>query len=729
MGSNDKKSKLSAIFDDLQDTLDSSILNEKPEQKDAVVGVKERAEEDGVQPDRQAKPARPKPAEAVREAADINQDGDFKAIFDDIRKDSETKEFSPIKAEDKPPKAEDKPIKAKPPESSDRQEKAKNIDEELAEALGRDFDVGYKAGGAAKPAGKPALARKFHVLFKASAREFASREQSDGIFKEYGKIYAGELIRLGVCGLIFLILAYMEAAQVFNLALPEVLVFFSSVYILINLQFLLLAAFAARNSLLFGLRSIFRNEINLYAAATVFFAVALAYTLAVYAMRHNAALFNSVAALAMVAASLHNILDIKFEIAGFRAVSSKRPKYGFRLDSAAPPEREVFRDIVPLDTAVGRIGRIAFASNFFSRTGRYKNYGETGIYIYISLAAAIIMSVALAVMSYEMPHILTAAAFLFLGSTPLCAFISSAYPAFRAQKKAQEAGAAFVGANSIEENSEVAILALGDRDIFPPLKMPPVKVYGNNRIEDVLQYLCALFTELDMLPAETFRSSIDWDAEKAAEVNVSVKDIGDTGVRYEADGVMLFAGKAEYIEDIGLRAPTDPEYDEQFLKKLGSIMYLASESEVIAKIYLRYELTANFHDILKNVKRMNSCVCVKTFDPNIDDALLRKLANLKRLPMRVLKLKDAREAYKIEEKAETGVVSGDSLGSMISALLIASKAKRSIKSNALIKNIAFAFNLAALACLVLFVPASAWALLALHGFWAAMIVILSALAP
>ena len=730
MDKNNVKSDLEALFKDVQSTLDNSILKEKPDDKPkkAAVGVKEIKE--------------------VPRAKTIGTDenSDFGAIFDgikdDIKKGGGTKK--PAAAEEKPEEIPavqaEEPVQ---PFKLNENQGQKNIDEQLLNALGGDFEEDeeekpeiFKKPAKEKNLGQPAPVKKFNILFKASPKEYVSREQNDGIYKEYQRIYIGELVRLIICGVLFLILAYLELAPVLNLGLPDALLFYSSVYILINLQIFLFAAFTVKKSLFFGFRSILRSELNLYSAAALFVAFAFIHTVVAYILKYNVALFNSVAALAMLSASLYNIFDISFEIAGFQAVSTKKLRYALQLESNAPAERALFKDVIQHETSVGRISKTAFASNFFSRTGRYKNYGESGLYIYVALTAALIAAVIFIALNREVSQVITAAAFLFLGSVPLCSFISSAYPVRRAQKKSQESGAAFIGANSIEENSEIAILSLADKDIFPPsaVKLSPgVKVYGNNRLEYVLQYLCALFVKLDLPSAEEFKKTIvDWDGDKKAAAKVRVRDINETGICFETDGLTLFTGKPEYIENLGLRAPVDPDFDEQFLKSSGSMMLLASEAEVLAKIYLKYELTSNYHGIIKNIKRMNSCVCIKTLDPNIDDELLYKLSNIKNSPIKILKLQNEKEVYKIEEKIETGIVSKESLKSIIYTLLIANRTKRSVKTNALIQNIAFFFNLILAAVLIFFGSTaliSAGILLAIQLFWGFTILFLSSLSP
>jgi hypothetical protein len=244
MDKNSKKSELAALFDDVQSMLNNSVLNEKSE---TAVGVKERAAEaDGSVPPRIKEEPRAKISE---NNINRNVSSDFGEIFDDIRSGG-TK-----KSEEEPAaiteSAEPAAIALDWEDLEDN-----GADDPLLEVLGGELEDDYPPEifkKSAKPKGGAQAAapvKKFNILFKASAKEFSSRDQNAGIFKEYQKIYIGELMRIIICGLLF--------------GLPEVLIFPSTVYILINLQFLLLAAYAAKGSLAFGLKSILKSELNLY---------------------------------------------------------------------------------------------------------------------------------------------------------------------------------------------------------------------------------------------------------------------------------------------------------------------------------------------------------------------------------------------------------------------------------------------------------------------------------
>ena len=147
---------------------------------------------------------------------------------------------------------------------------------------------------------------------------------------------------------------------------------------------------------------------------------------------------------------------------------------------------------------------------------------------------------------------------------------------------------------------------------------------------------------------------------------------------------------------------------------------------------MKYEITADFHDIIKNIKKINACLCIRTFDPNIDGALLSKIGNIKKYPVRVLKLKDHADAHPAPERMDSPVVSKDSVKSLVSAVLIAGRTKSVMKSNIFIQTVAFIVSIA----LALFLGfagqlggINAGHLFLFQSFWLLPVIIFEGLAP
>ena len=548
-------------------------------------------------------------------------------------------------------------------------------------------------------------------------KEYVNREQVNEIFSSYQKAYISEFVKLFLGGFLFLILFYMEIAPYLNWKMPNVMNinFYNLPYIWIDLQILVLVAALNSKSLIHGLKAMFSGGINVYSIAFFFFSLSFIHTMLTLYLRYNnpdIVLYNAISAYCLVLVSLYNLLDMNSEITSFKTVSAKKPKYALSLSlsgvSQSPQpyrsshlESDLFKDIIPHDAAVGGVLKTPFISSFFSRTYKDKNAGGLIKYfIYISLFGALALFIFLIGFAGDSGDAkdwygsLTAVTALLFGSVPLCSFIVEAYPVYKAQKKARASGSAFVGGKSLGESADTAILSLYDKDIFPAqhVKIFGIKVYGNNRLETAMQNLCIVFDKLNMPPADTFKASTNFD--RHFNKNINFISIDDYGICYLSNNKKLFLGTPEYISNIGLTPSYDQNFDDPFVKSSGSIMFLASENEIIAKVYLKYEITADFHEIIKNIKKLNACLCIRTFDPNIDDILLSKLGNIKKYPIRVLKLKDFNDAHTTPERMDSPLVSKDSVKSLVNALLIAGKTKTVIKSNVFIQTFAFTISIA-----------------------------------
>ena len=732
----DNSSKLSDLFDDLQETLDNSIFNEGNKENNPEKPEKSERTEKSSKSERFEKPEKPEKDDTI--------DGFFDALFDEIEK-PEKPEKSSRPAE--PPKKEAEIYELEEPDELDEIDELNELNEtdedddrdnadmdlELLKAIGIGKASGYypvtdKDGGEPrKKQGeksqnepgpqtekKPPKKHASRSLHKISAKEYTNRDQINEIFASYRRVYKSEYIKLVAGIFFFLILLYMEIAPYLNWKMPNELniKFYNLPYIYINLQILLIVAALNGKSLVYGIKSMFTSNINAYSVSVVFFLTGFAHTMATLYLRYNnpdIVLYNSIAVYGMVLTGVYNILDMNAEIASFKTVTSKKAKYalsaGGNIKSAAAPqpadrpyrslesEAELFKDVVDYNASAAGVTKTTFISNFFSRTYKDKDPGGHAKYfVWIALFAAMTFLAFYTISNREKDWyvFLSSAAALILGSVPLCSFITYIYPVFKAQNKARAAGAAFIGGNSLEESADTAIISLYDKDIFPAdkIKLAGIKVYGNNKIDEVVQSLCVVFDKLNMPPAETFIKSTT-NFNDGFNKNIKFISIDDNGICYASNGRKLFLGTPEYISNMGLAPPYDPNSDDPHVNSSGIIMILASETEIIAKIYIKYEITPDFFDIVKYIKKINACLCIRTFDPNIDNALINKLGNIKKYPVRVLKLKNPEDTQTPPERMDSPVISKDSVKSLINAVLIAVRTKRVMKSNVLIQAVAF----------------------------------------
>ena len=636
------------------------------------------------------------------------------------------------------------------------------LDDEQEDELLKAFGVTYENDAdiiSGKPKSKKAKATtlkakpRLKSIYQVSKGEYVSAEQNAAVFEGYKKIYTAEWIKFIASTVCFLILLYMELSPFLNLPLPPLLDpnFYNAVYILINLQILIIVAWLNTNSLFFGIKSIFASVVNIYYISVFFLVLTFIHTIATYFWRFNAPLwilvennqypnmmlFNSITVFGLVLVNLYNLLDINIEIMGFKVISSKKQKYAVRLNNKAVLEMDEFRDIIPADTTVGSITKTKFLSNFFSRTSKKKIYGTYEKYfLAVSFSVSALLFAVLLGFKVDKYIALSSAVTVMLTSIPFCSVIVNIFPLYKAQKKAYEMSSAIIGAESVNDHSEVSIVSVYDRDIFPPdqVKIADFKAYGNSRLDMTLQLFCTVFEKLNMVVADQFKVTTTY--ENSFDKNIDILSIAENGVCFVSNGRKLFMGNSEYISNIGLAVNHNHNFDEQFLKSLGSILFLSSDSEVMAKIYIKYEIVSDFFDIIKSLNKADVCLAIRTFDPNIDNTLLQKFVRMRRFPVKVIKLKDLKEVYRPPENMDSGVVSKTSLKSLIKTLLLCNKTKSVRKSNILIQVIAFMVGIVLTSAVVIvgIINGNIWAInpgyiLLFHAFWIAPMLFLSGLTP
>ncbi|GHU34103.1 hypothetical protein FACS1894105_00300 [Clostridia bacterium] len=532
-----------------------------------------------------------------------------------------------------------------------------------------------------------------------SSKEFTEFEQADPIFKNYQLLYVGSLLRLIGSIALFIFMIYLETAPYLKFPLPYILDinFYNLVYIWVDLQALFLIAALNLKPLTRGFTSIPEGGATLDTLGAFFFAAGVIHTCATLLLRQNSPdimMFNSIAGLALVLASLRTFLSLNAEVNAFKVASSKKMKFAISTvtqkdkSTATLPELAMFGDIYKDSQSVGRIVKTNFFSKFFEITEKHRDAGSfTGLIIYGALLLALVVFGVLLFLKYEIYDAGTIAIMVFFGTAPVSTYIVRALPVYHAQNKIHASGSAYIGETNIENDDEPAILSLFDRDIFPPqlVKVAGVRVYGKSRIDAVYRHLYVLANKLALPSAEVLWHTVKPDKLLHTD-DINILSLDDNGILFMTEGKKLYYGTAEYIANIGLTVPFDENTDPHFLKTFGRIVYLSTETEVVAKILFRYDLRSDFYDIIKNIASLHLCLAVRTFDPSVTTELIHGTGNAKDYPVRVQKPKNSNDVYATLDDTSAcerveAVVSKGTLKSFVSALSLMHITKGKIKGN------------------------------------------------
>lgn len=394
-------------------------------------------------------------------------------------------------------------------------------------------------------------------------------------------------------------------------------------------------------------------------------------------------LYNLTAAAGATALALVRHLQCKKDLHCFRTVSSKKPKFTANALNGNTAEASEFYKHLLESSEIYTVKRASFVSGFFKRTNRRPESEDIFNFL---LPATFALSVALFLATYllggELYYAFSSAVMMFCAATPLTSFFMISLPVIAANISAKRHGAAFIGNAVAEEYADAAVLSFADTEAFLPhlVSITSIKTYGDYPIDKLMIRLGMLFDYIEG-PLKTVTAKMLETVPKPDSIRLI--DSAADGLYIAMDGCDYYLGKRSYMRHCKLDAPVD-ETDEVYSKNVGSVMYMAVNDAVVAKLYIKYGVSAEFDELLRSMHKAGVCVGIKTLDPNINNELLQKSIKFKQCPVAVLKGGIPEEMNAVEEETDSGIVSTSSLRSFLKMFILCDRARHATKSNVII---------------------------------------------
>ena len=226
-----------------------------------------------------------------------------------------------------------------------------------------------------------------------------------------------------------------------------------------------------------------------------------------------------------------------------------------------------------------------------------------------------------------------------------------------------------------------------------------IKTYGDSRIDYIIYNVASLFMKVGGPLAEVFESATR-DLEHTEDVKLTRVVAG--GLEAYISGEHVYCGSFDFFAENGLSVPADPEDEALLDDGAVSIMLLAIDGEVVAKLYVQYMFDRDFEVTIKQFSRLGICVGIKTFDPNITDEMLNRKIRLADYPIKVLRCRTIDDLSISSEHVDSGVVSKRSVKSMMQAYSLCEKVLHAMKSGIMLKILSMAFAFLIVALVLLF---------------------------
>jgi len=544
-------------------------------------------------------------------------------------------------------------------EETPGEEDIDDTDINLMVAFGMDDELDRKVGSEAADMIRDHMSdAPYQAVREPVEFEFTDRSQISGIASAYKSAHRWTVVKLLVAIALTGYLLFYENIALFGIQFSGALDphLYPVVYVMVALQIGLLACACAYEQIFKGFRRLFSGHPSAETVPAVMAVVNVIYSAVVAVMAGSSdaeiQLFNAPVAMSAVFVLIHELLGIRREMFSFNVIASKKPKYVMRRIEAqdAQEERQAFR----VDSAVLKIEKTDFVDGFFSRvcTSDRQNSSVIGfLSVVIPLAAVLLAVIAAYVNGGVSPY--WAAGMTFTAAYPMSLLLTGALPFFKAAKYAYKNDSAIIGECSLEEYAYENIVSLEESVVYPSggVKVQNIKVFNNYRIDKVLYFASSIFRRTGGPLKDVFEAATV-DIGHSDEVELLRCETGILSA--SVDGRTVTFGKANQLLDAGF-PDVFPEEELEENDEL-SVMYMFRDEILVAEMYVRYRMDEEFESLLSDLASGGMNVCIRSFDPNIDEELLSKKVNVEECPLRVVKMKDLAAAAETQEHIDSGIV-------------------------------------------------------------------------
>lgn len=338
-----------------------------------------------------------------------------------------------------------------------------------------------------------------------SRHEYVSRAQNREVFTGYKKTYGRFYLKL-IAGFVLLVALFLYENhglfgwQLLNALDPEV---YPVVFTLVDLQLVLFIAALSAGRVWNGFKNMckMRPTPESLTGVLVLFSILYSAAICFVSPVRNLHLFNFPVALCAFLHLIYAYMLLKREIMSFKVVSSKKTKFVLDAldDEESVREREMFGEYISDAPDILKIKRTAFVDGFVRRTDAYpRMFGILRAVLPIVLLLAALCFTAGYLMSEDLYRGISVGYLTLLLCMPVSAFLSFGYPLFRAAKLAFGQESAIIGDRSVEEYADASVISFEDKEVFPSygIKVRSVKVYGSNRIDNIIYNAASVYSEL-----------------------------------------------------------------------------------------------------------------------------------------------------------------------------------------------------------------------------------------
>ena len=150
--------------------------------------------------------------------------------------------------------------------------------------------------------------------------------------------------------------------------------------------------------------------------------------------------------------------------------------------------------------------------------------------------------------------------------------------------------------------------------------------------------------------------------------DVEILDTGTGYIEAMVGGKHIMFGRAAALAGLGIDIPEDVTAEDEDLLGDCSALYMIYQHKLVAKMIVHYLIDPDFEYILRQLTASGMCVCVKTFDPSIDEDMIYRQIRSGKYSLRVIKYRNTEEITKYSDRADGGIVSRDGTKALLQTI-------------------------------------------------------------
>lgn len=519
--------------------------------------------------------------------------------------------------------------------------------------------------------------------------EYTNRKQRKNVIGMYQFAKKNIRTKIIIVSILAAILFFVENIDLFNI---KPISFLANPYVLpvANAVILLACIILSYEQLYHGIKSISSKDYIPESIAVVASACALIHTVLtiLFISFDNAPkLYNFPVVVILISALIYSYVNVVREKFGFGVVSSKEAKYYFEKATHGDDDSETETFSSSFDEFDGEIARVkktAFINNYFANTNTPPMLRS---YLSIYITCSILLPVILAIISlFKGDDFFKAINYCYVGillMLPVGILYSYSVPFLKGNKYLYDDDTAIIGENAISDFAITDVASITDTTAFPPynVKLTYFQVFNKFKTEKILYYAASGFAVVGGPLADVFGSATKEAFPKNADTRFSCAGKDYFCIKINEDTV-IFAdrnGMSSRGIDVGQLSENEGS---------SSVLYMACNSTLCAKIFLDYQIDEEFLQIAENLNKHRISVGIRTFDPNINQALIDELSRDYKADIRVIRLVYEESIPSVSAKSNGRIVSRGQSKHLLKALPVCKKISNIRKATRVIKILA-----------------------------------------